>query len=470
MGRNAKKHSKRKPGRCTRCKGLVAGHIGRPGKSCTNLTDNQLANLTSSEMASSQDPEPNRPGRTEGDPEPEDDYGISNFNDLRNVTKGLQDCLESLSDRLRDLQTEVFEIRQSRDRSRSRSRTYNSFQRRDPSHNRDEAGASWRPRVTEEESSGNHLESRESSRNTGPSMEWGPPPPLSLPTPVRAVVAPGTEAAPEARPPVQARQRRRQVEPRLRPVAPDLDLSGLPLVSGISERSVKTALSGQFVSLDLFLSNLCLKPEEDKSEEEKSRSGKRSIYNVLSWMEAWENYSRLMVTYHGLEMFLVMSDYKLQMLNWDRKYIWKACYSFDMQHRGELANRNSVNFMDIDMLESSNTFDNSVLKPFATRCSVCRSYNHIFEACPFRGASDPPPPPPGVGRRNQSLAPRYTTELCLNWNAQRCGNPRCPRIHVCKGCGGEFPYEVCKYKGNCASPPNLPNTNMPPPNIGGNRY
>ena len=100
MGRNSKKSHKRKPGRCTQCKGLVADHIGRPGKSCTNLTVNQFAALANSGMASSQDPAPHRPGRTEGDPEPEDDYGISNFEDLRNVTKGLQDRMESLSDRL----------------------------------------------------------------------------------------------------------------------------------------------------------------------------------------------------------------------------------------------------------------------------------------------------------------------------------------------------------------------------------
>ena len=179
-----------------------------------------------------------------------------------------------------------------------------------------------------------------------------------------------------------------------------------------------------------------------------------------------------MVTYHGLELFLVMSDYKLQMLNWDKRYIWKACYSYDMYHRGELANRNSINFMDIDPLETSNSLDNTVLKPFVTRCSICRSYDHIYQACPFRGASDSPPPPQGVGRRNQSLVPRPNDspqEICLNWNAQRCGNTKCGRIHVCRGCGGGLPFEVCKNHGKCRQTPPppqaLPDTSMPPPQL-----
>ena len=468
MGRNNKRPHKRKPGRCSKCKGLVAGHIGRPGKSCKNIPDNSFAILENIVMATG--PDPDRPmanggqNRNPGELQGSDDLGMSNINELRDITKGLQDCMGELSDRVRDLQREVYDIRRSRSRSRS-------SRGRDAYHGPSRSWPSSRsPHPPPDES---HSPVRDSSRNPQPSGDWGPPPPLSLPTPVRAVVAPGDGGHPEARPVGQPRPRRRHIEPALRPVPQDLDLTALPLVSGISERSVRTALTGQYVTLDTFLSNLCVRPDDDKDDDDKSRQGKRAIYNILSWIEAWENYTRLMVTYHGLDMFLPMSDYKLQMLSWDKRYIWKACQSFDTQHRGELANRRSVNFMDIDSLDASNTFDNSVLKPFATRCSICRSYDHIYQACPFRGASDPPPPPPGAGRRSQSLDVRQNYEspqICLNWNAQRCGNPRCGRVHMCRNCGGNMPYDVCKINGKCApSAPtqHMPNTSVPPPQLRG---
>ena len=513
MGRGNRTGHKRRPGRCSTCKGPVAGHIGRPGKSCKNLPLDELVN-----MAAQQDPVPHHPEKDKNDEirdnDGENEDEINNFNELKSVTLGMKACIELLSDSLKELHVEMKAIRdegrsssrprRSRSRSRSRgrrsrfqssdrsrhetrfnSRDNSNDSRRDSSRRygfrnddetRDRDAASYRNRDA------NHRNANGSSRHEASNHsydEWGPPPPLELPTPVQNVVAPqGGTTGHRGQPHGGARPRRREMEPRLRPVDPEGDLTGLPMVPGLTDSTIKKALTGQYISLETFLGNLSVNEEDNNDNNQRAGQGKRTIFNFLSWLEAWEAYTRVMVSYHGMEMFLPMSQYKTQILNWEKRYLWKAVYSFDIYHRGDLANRNSVNFMDIDALEAINALDTAMLKLNVTRCDVCRSFDHISRACPF-APNMPPQPfrwapgPYGAGGRQQSLVPRFNVqqhvpEICLNWNAQRCGNSQCGRIHCCKGCNGDMPYDICTRVGKCGgkgtSNVNFPpNTNMPPP-------
>ena len=177
----------------------------------------------------------------------------------------------------------------------------------------------------------------------------------------------------------------------LRPIEGVLNMNELYVVAGACERNVKQALRGEYVTLDTFLSNLVVNAEVDHAGETsgeadgtKPRRGKKLIYNYISWSEAWTNYMRLMVNYHGPQLFNVMTAYQMHILDFDRKYVWRAVHSFDVAHRGALSYR-SVKFDDINVLTANTYMNSTTIKPNAPKCSKCGSYDHLIFACPFRG-------------------------------------------------------------------------------------
>ena len=213
--------------------------------------------------------------------------------------------------------------------------------------------------------------------------------------------------------------------------------------------------------IDLFLENPVYDIENEQALEVitgdegaitcRQKRSRRGVYNLVSWLEAYENYTRIMANFHGMNIFNKLSAYKSAIIDYDRMFLWKAVQRYDMKHRSKKGGR-SIDFQDIDILLASVTLNSSVLKVDATRCNDCGAYEHIWSACPFRDM--PGTQSRGVGRPPAHYSSnRYTTEKCFNWNSERCHDSQCSRLHVCRGCGGNLPYKQCSEHGPCSTNP-----------------
>ena len=128
-------------------------------------------------------------------------------------------------------------------------------------------------------------------------------------------------------------------------------------------------LKGKYLTLDTFLFNLVVNAEVNHSGETsgeadgvaKPHRGKKLMYNYILWSEAWTNYMRLMVNYHGPRLFNVMTAYQMHILDLDRKYVWHAVHSFDVAHRRALSYR-SIKFDDINVLTTNSYMNSTTIK------------------------------------------------------------------------------------------------------------
>ena len=184
------------------------------------------------------------------------------------------------------------------------------------------------------------------------------------------------------------------------------------------------------------------------------KRGRRLIYNYVSWSEAWTNYMRLMVNYHGLHMFNEMTAYQMHILDFDRRFLWKAVHSFDVEHRGNLSLK-SVQFDKIDVLLANSYMNSTTVKPNAPKCSKCGSYNHLGFACHFNGSSTNPP----VASRRRGYGVPIHEQICYPFQDDRCFDRWCRRRHCCKFCGGDLPAVLCNKQGPCSQPRHPPPSN-----------
>ena len=92
MGRGNRRGHKRKPGRCSTCKGPVAGHIGRPGKTCKNLPVDDLIQMATQNAGDN----PQIEQVHEKDNDNANDDEVENYKELKGITLGMQACMEVL--------------------------------------------------------------------------------------------------------------------------------------------------------------------------------------------------------------------------------------------------------------------------------------------------------------------------------------------------------------------------------------
>ena len=245
------------------------------------------------------------------------------------------------------------------------------------------------------------------------------------------------------------------VVPGLRNTEGFTEFSSIAPVEGMSEKTIKSALSGEFVHLDEFLHNYSFASDNFGEMQSyvdpsgnlvcRSKRQKRRINNFNTWLEAWSAYEKLMIMFHGLDLYSVLADYKMLIMQFDRKYLWTSVAMFDVKHRVSLS-RKSVEFTKVDTNLVTTTFDSTTVKTSATRCHRCKSFDHIVGECPF-----PAPAQKTQRPEKTQFAPKTSAEVCNNFNTLRCVFSNCKRLHVCKACRGDLPYELCIKQGKCAT-------------------
>lgn len=223
-------------------------------------------------------------------------------------------------------------------------------------------------------------------------------------------------------------------------------------VNFISDKIALTALRGEYVMLDEFLTqyNFDINDEEYKSVVDsdgnvtvKPKKRKRVINSFARWEEAYTNYERLMVYYGGYEMYDQMVRYRVYIASVNRKYKWQAVAMYDARHRLDLAGRHSCRFAELNSDLANTILDSTAIKLNAPRCPRCSAYDHVEVAeCPFpaRAAA-------AASKKPQTLfggLGATATEICNNFNEGKCKwNEKCRRIHMCIRCKGPHPAREC---------------------------
>ena len=203
-------------------------------------------------------------------------------------------------------------------------------------------------------------------------------------------------------------------------------------VEGIQDKTLKAAVCGEYIPLQEFLSNYSINSDtvhdvqayvdSEGYVQHKPKKAKRKIVDFTSWLEAFEQYERLMVNIHGIDLYNVMSEYKILILEYDRRYNWNNVHMLDMRHRSMLSKR-SVQFTNIDFNLMTTIFDPTVVKQ-VPRCTRCRGFDHHISECPF------PPAPTAKSVMPRQRASGGATEVCNNFNNLRCNFRSCRRKHV----------------------------------------
>ena len=194
----------------------------------------------------------------------------------------------------------------------------------------------------------------------------------------------------------------------LRPVDSFSNIMDIAPLDNIPEKIVKTAVAGTFVDIESFLkTSTCVLDEQTDLQtlidpntgtvSYRIKKPQKDIDNLITWIEGFLNYQKLMVAAHGL-VSSVMIEYVHYIMESERKYVWPCVYAFDIRHREAMSGKH-INFMDLDPTMMVRILDPLAVKSNA-RCLSCKSDAHSMEECPLNAANMLPPsapPPSGAG-------------------------------------------------------------------------
>ena len=232
------------------------------------------------------------------------------------------------------------------------------------------------------------------------------------------------------------------------------DISRFSTIEGLSDRTLRSALRGMYIDIQEFLGvsifedSTDLQPVIDNTTgvvTYKYKRPQKKIANYVTWVEAFMAYERTMVQAHGIYAYNSMADYKLFILDCDRKFHWPAVYNLDVKHRQSLSGR-SIVFITIDPTLVASCLDSSAVKS-QSRCQKCKGPAHPPGECQTQSVQYGNT----VRHRSASRGKQQQNEICNNFNCTACTYEGCRRMHKCLGCKGSLPFKVCIIKGPCAN-------------------
>ena len=216
------------------------------------------------------------------------------------------------------------------------------------------------------------------------------------------------------------------------------------------EKVRSAAIRGEFVNLADFIGNND-SPSLDVILEhsDKPVKNKRAVDNFDTWLSAWSKYEALLVQHHP-SLYPNVAAYRRLIQKCNHKYVWQAVYCYDVSFRAGLGANRSFEFHSVDTDLFVTILDSTAVKPNATRCYGCRSFDHIIQNCPFPTDNQVEK----NSQKNQNFKAKSNqkydrwfhngVEGCNNWQYDRCTFPNCKRANVCKGCRGHEPFSKCQ--------------------------
>ena len=218
----------------------------------------------------------------------------------------------------------------------------------------------------------------------------------------------------------------------------------------LDNKTIESALAGECVNLEDFISSQYNECDELKSHidfmgnvQVKTVKSRKSVSNVLKWLECWVNYEMLMSRHFGHAVYVEMAKYRSFMIGISQKYKFSHVNAYDVRHRQRLAHTGSFLFSLVDHDLYVTKFDSSAVKG-SSKCSKCASIEHTTSEC---SVNKPTGAGRGTNKRGSNRGRRGGTgrsEICYNYQTGNCNwGGDCIRRHKCAGCGGDNPQSSC---------------------------
>ncbi len=123
--------------------------------------------------------------------------------------------------------------------------------------------------------------------------------------------------------------------PALRSTVGIIDFSATCTVVGVHSTSIKNALTGEYIPMEPFLSNVYFAPDNTADLQTyvdnagnvgyKPKHQKRKIIYHGDWLEAFTNYEQTMINYHKCwNIYKSMSNYHTLITKYEKRYHWNA--------------------------------------------------------------------------------------------------------------------------------------------------
>ena len=244
-----------------------------------------------------------------------------------------------------------------------------------------------------------------------------------------------------------------------------------PGTEHVLDKPRATALAGEYVNLSDFLvvtidvnvDQIKTVIDENGCLSLKPTKPRKQILSSFKWLDAWAVYEILLAHALGVEVFNEMALYRIFITSLFATYKLPHVLSYDMRHRQVLGASRSLNFRTVNHQFYVVTFDVTAVKN-SNRCGRCSSTDHLTSECPFRAPGQTAELPKNPKRQQSDRsgdkqksdkADRAPSaeQFCFQFNFGVCrSGPKCPRRHVCYGCGGPNGIESCtKCKAKLAT-------------------
>ena len=155
----------------------------------------------------------------------------------------------------------------------------------------------------------------------------------------------------------------------------------------LDQKTIDTALNGECVNLEDFVSNQVNDCEEIRSQidnmgnvQVRSVKSRKSINGVLRWLESWCNYEMLMSRHFGHNVYIEMARYRSFIIGISLKYKFSHVAAYDLRHRQRLAHSASFLYSLVDHDLYVTIFDSSAVKS-SGKCNKCASSDHTTSEC-----------------------------------------------------------------------------------------
>ena len=207
--------------------------------------------------------------------------------------------------------------------------------------------------------------------------------------------------------------------------------------SGCSNGSNHLAIvsNGEFVDFVELLPILEESSAEFSDKKSKEKALKRYINKLLTWLQAWSTYERLVMKVKP-EVYNRLAEYRCLIQDCYVKYTWSSVYSYDVKFRTKLAGNPVEDRFDFDKIDTSlfmTVLDATAVKP-RKLCYRCQSPNHTVTNCPFSASKAAMQTEKKVGNEKKYFQGK---EICNNFQVGQCRfNYDCQRAHKCRQCYG----------------------------------
>jgi hypothetical protein len=232
----------------------------------------------------------------------------------------------------------------------------------------------------------------------------------------------------------------------------------LPSGAKVNNKILRAARSGEFVNLCDFAPVLepSTMTETSIVDGELVFKAKRTIKTIdsfLLWSMAWAAYEGILVEADPTR-YAKLCAYRCFIQVCAAKYFWNAVYGYDVRNRACKSMTKSLEFQSIDQDIYVSNFDATTSKTNVRQCTRCRSIWHNVRDCPFPEEGPVAANTRQAGPASHNPQSRYggggnqpgrgrSQQICFNFNAGRCSNNPCARLHQCERCGGPDPLPRC---------------------------